>query len=161
MDRGLSHSLYEQLLYGLLGRLTANRDLTVPQKADRAKNIGESFGKKAFLIFSRQLPHNAYHSTDAVLNILATEFWRFLFENETSNVTSPAPKSISFKDNNLQLLKRLDCPAEGRERREDLVAVAQNFLAGIIGGVLGTFQADYKTLVTFQNDCLFINITCE
>lgn len=161
MDRGLSHSLYEQLLYALLGRITGNRELVGPQKAERAKAVGESFGRKAFLIFSRQLPHNAYHSTDAVLNILATEFWRFLFENETSNVTSPAPKAISFKDNNLALLKRLDCPAEDRERRDELVAVAQHFLAGVIGGVLATFQVDYKTLVTFQNDCLFINITCE
>ena len=161
MEKPVSNSLYEQLLYTAVTQITNNRKLTAEQKSEKSKNLGELFGKKALIIFSKQLAHNAYNSTDAILNLVATDFWRFLFDNETTNVTSPAPKAISFKDNNLHLLRRLDCQFELREKRDELLANVQHFLGGIIGAVLSCYKIDYKTLVTFQNESLFINITCE
>ena len=161
MEKLLQHSLYEQLLYSALLRITNNKKLTIVQKEEKARKLGEVFGKKSFLLFSKQLPPNAYKSTDEILNLIATEYWKVLFRNETSSVTYPIPQSISFKDNNLEFLKRLDCSVDMKDKKDEFVTCFQYFVSGIIAIVLTQFRIDFQTNVTIQNDCIFINIECE
>lgn len=161
MNRMLNNSLYEQLLYVAVQQIAELPGLDPEDKIAQAKSLGETFGRKALIVYSKNLPHTAFSSTEKVLNLLCTELWSFIFGNTTSDVTAPTSTSISFKDNNMSLLKRLDAPIEQKELKDEMIALMKSFMTGIIGGVLLYFKTECEVKIIYQNESLFIHITCE
>ncbi len=161
MDRTLNNSLYEQLLYCSISQILNLSNCEIEGKISKAKNLGEAFGRKALIVYSKNLPHTAFSTTEKVLNLISTELWSFIFGNLTSDVTAPTASSISFKDNNMNFLKRLDSPVENREKKEELVALVKSFMTGIIGGILLYFKTECEVKIIYQNESLFVHITCE
>ncbi len=161
MDRTLNNSLYEQILYVSILQIMELKDIDLDDKIARAKSLGETFGRKAVIVYSKNLPHNAFSTTEKILQLISTELWSFIFSNTTSDVTAPTLSSISFKDNNMVLMKRLDAPAEQREQKEEIVALLKSFITGIIGGVLLYFKTECEVKIIFQNESLFVHIACE
>lgn len=161
MDRTLNNSLYEQLLYASVLQIAESKTGDAEERVAQAKALGETFGRRALIVYSRNLPHTAYSSTEKVLHLLVNELWSFIFGNQATDVTAPTHGSISFKDNNLGLLKRLEAPPELKEKKDELLALLKSFLTGIIGGVMLYFRTECEVKIIYQNESLFIHITCE
>ena len=139
-----------------------NRDpsLSNEEKQKKMEQIGQRFGKCALYSLSVNMPYNSYNSLKRLLNFICHEFWLYLFDNSTSDITSPNPQSISFKDNNFILLKRLDASRKQQDKKNEYIELLKTFVAGIIKGVLVHFDNDAEIKLIFQNDSLFVNINC-
>ena len=161
MDRTLNNSLYEQILYVSILQIMELKNIDIEDKIVRARALGETFGRKAIIVYAKNLPHNAFSTTEKILQLISAELWNFIFGNYTTDVTSPTLSSISFKDNNMILMKRLDAPAELREQKEDMLALLKSFMSGIISGILLYFKTECEVKIIFQNESLFVHIACE
>ncbi len=160
MDKDLNKSLYDQLIYTLIHRISSKSDLNFDDKQKKIEKIGQTFGKKALYSLSVNMPYNSYNSLKKLLNFICHEFWLYLFDNSTSDITSPNPQSISFKDNNFVLLKRLDAGRMQSDKKREYVELLKVFVVGILKGVLTHFNHDAEIKLIFQKDSLFVNVNC-
>ena len=160
MDKDLNKSVYEQLIYTLIMQVHKKKEKSFEDKQKKMEEIGQRFGKCALYSLSVNMPYNSYNSLKRLLNFICHEFWMYLFDNPTSDITSPNPQSISFKDNNFILLKRLDASRKQQEKKTEYIELLKTFVAGSIKGVLVHFDNDAEIKLIFQNDSLFVNINC-
>jgi len=160
MDRTLNNTLYEQVIYAMVLQLFNNKRLSYEEKNNKIGNIGQMLGKRLLFSLSSQLPYNSYSSLKRLLNLISNEFWGYVFDHQTSDITSPNPNSISFKDNNFTLLKRISTGKNRSEQMKQFIDLVKELISNMIKGVLNHFGHDADIKLIYQNDSLFININC-
>ena len=160
MFKGFNHSLYEQLIYELI-TLSQKSDQKPSKKFETMKNTGISMGKKALISISKYISYNSYKSLPKIFHFISNEFWQFIFGEIPTDVTSPNPNSISFKNNNFFILKRIDVSEEKIEEKNVFLELFKEFVSGLIVGVLEYFEFKPEIRIVYQNSCFFINIECE
>ena len=160
MFKGFSHSLYEQLIYELI-TLTQNSSSPRSKKFLNIKNTGITMGKKALITLSKYISYNSYNNLSKIFHFICNEFWQFIFGEIPTDVTSPNPNSISFKNNNFFILKRIDIDENDCDKKEFFFELFKEFVTGLLFGVLGYFEFKPEIRIIYQNSTFFLNIECE
>ena len=160
MEKSLNNTLYEQMIYALVLQIHRDKKRSFEQRTAKINAIGQMLGKRVLFSLSPQLPYNSYSSLKRLLNLISSEFWSYVFDHQTSDITSPNPSSISFKDNSFSLLKRISAGRSRTTEVDQFVELVKELVGSMLKGVLGHFGNDADIKLIYQNDSLFVNINC-